>query len=75
MKTPVNKTSLKNGVRILTKKMPYTRSVSMGVWVNVGSRDETHADHIHYSSRGNKLAAGALLEFMTQHDMLPQPRK
>jgi predicted Zn-dependent peptidase len=45
MKTPVNKTSLKNGVRILTKKMPYTRSVSMGVWVNVGSRDETHAEN------------------------------
>lgn len=45
MKTPVNKTSLKNGVRILTKKMPYTRSVSMGVWVNVGSRDEIHAEN------------------------------
>ena len=25
--------------------MPYTRSVSMGVWVNVGSRDETHAEN------------------------------
>lgn len=47
-----------------------TRSI-----MDAQNRDETHADHIHYSSRGNKLAAGALLEFMIQHDMLPQPRK
>ncbi len=37
----VNKTTLANGIRILTKKMPYVRSVSMGVWVDVGSRDES----------------------------------
>ena len=36
----VNKTILKNGVRILTKAMAHVRSVSMGVWVNVGARDE-----------------------------------
>jgi len=40
MDTPVNKTTLQNGVRIVTQKMPYARSVSMGVWVNVGARDE-----------------------------------
>ncbi len=40
MDAPVNKTVLDNGIRILTKKMPHTRSVSMGVWVNVGARDE-----------------------------------
>jgi predicted Zn-dependent peptidase len=40
MNPPVDKTVLKNGIRILTKKMPHTRSVSMGVWVNVGARDE-----------------------------------
>jgi predicted Zn-dependent peptidase len=40
MGMPVDKTVLKNGIRILTKTMPYTRSVSMGVWVNVGARDE-----------------------------------
>jgi predicted Zn-dependent peptidase len=38
---PVAKTALKNGIRILTQKMPHTHSVSMGVWVNVGARDET----------------------------------
>ena len=37
----VNKTILDNGIRILTHQMPYTRSVSMGVWVNVGARDES----------------------------------
>jgi predicted Zn-dependent peptidase len=40
MDVPADKTVLKNGIRILTKKMPHTRSVSMGVWVNVGARDE-----------------------------------
>ncbi len=38
---PVEKTTLKNGIRIVSKKMPHARSVSMGVWVNVGARDET----------------------------------
>jgi len=41
---PIDKTVLKNGVRILTQKMPHTRSVSMGVWVNVGARDETETE-------------------------------
>jgi len=37
----VTKSTLKNGIRILTMRMPYIRSVSMGVWVNCGGRDET----------------------------------
>lgn len=41
MDEPVAKSTLKNGIRIVTKNMPYTRSVSMGVWVNVGARDES----------------------------------
>jgi len=41
----VNKTVLDNGVRILTKRMPHIRSVSMGVWVNVGARDEMQAEN------------------------------
>jgi predicted Zn-dependent peptidase len=35
------KTILDNGVRIITHQIPHVRSVSMGVWVNVGARDET----------------------------------
>jgi len=37
----VEKTTLENGIRIVSKKMPHARSVSMGVWVNVGARDES----------------------------------
>ncbi len=44
MPTLENKTVLDNGVRILTKKMPHAQSVSMGVWVNAGARDETPAE-------------------------------
>jgi predicted Zn-dependent peptidase len=40
-----DKTVLKNGIRILTRKMPHTRSVSMGVWVNAGARDENPAEN------------------------------
>ena len=41
MDAPVDKTVLKNGIRIVSQKMAHTRSVSMGVWVNVGARDES----------------------------------
>ena len=34
------KTTLRNGIRILTERMPYFHSVSTGIWVSVGSRDE-----------------------------------
>ena len=37
----VNKTQLPNGIRIVSKHMPHVRSVSMGVWVDVGARDES----------------------------------
>jgi predicted Zn-dependent peptidase len=39
----VKKTVLSNGVTIITKTIAHVRSVSMGVWVNVGARDETEA--------------------------------
>ncbi len=40
MDAPVAKTTLPNGVRIVSKQMAHTRSVTMGVWVDVGARDE-----------------------------------
>lgn len=40
MDAPNIKTTLQNGIRIVTRKMPHTRSVTMGVWVDVGARDE-----------------------------------
>ncbi|MDA0748686.1 MAG: pitrilysin family protein [bacterium] len=38
------KTTLENGVRILTEQVPYVRSVSLGIWVLVGSRDEQESE-------------------------------
>jgi predicted Zn-dependent peptidase len=40
----INKTTLDNGVRIVSLSMPHVRSVSMGVWVHVGARDEIDAE-------------------------------
>lgn len=34
------KTILDNGLRVVTETIPHVRSVSIGVWANVGSRDE-----------------------------------
>jgi len=39
-KSLYHKTILNNGIRIVTETIPYVRSVSVGVWANVGSRDE-----------------------------------
>ena len=39
------KTHLENGVRIVTEKIPYVRTVSVGIWVDVGSRDEHEEDN------------------------------
>ena len=34
------KTVLENGVRIISERLDHFRSVSLGIWVNTGSRDE-----------------------------------
>ncbi len=44
MDPTVNKTTLANGVRIVSMAMPHVHSVSMGVWVHVGARDETDTE-------------------------------
>lgn len=36
---------LNNGVRVVMEKVPSVRSVALGIWVNVGSRDETDSEH------------------------------
>ena len=35
-----NKTVLDNGMRVVTERIPHLHSVSMGIWLNLGSRDE-----------------------------------
>lgn len=37
----MNKTQLKNGLRVVMEKIPTCRSVSFGIWVKTGSRNET----------------------------------
>src|SRR5882757_7872974 len=39
----IRKTTLPNGLLVMTESMPHVRSVSMGVWVDSGSRDEPAA--------------------------------
>jgi predicted Zn-dependent peptidase len=39
----IRRTTLSNGLLVLTERMPHLRSVSMGVWLDAGSRDETPA--------------------------------
>jgi predicted Zn-dependent peptidase len=41
MERGIHKTVLNNGVILLTQRVPHARSVSMGIWVNAGARDET----------------------------------
>ncbi|MBZ5591332.1 MAG: insulinase family protein [Acidobacteriia bacterium] len=37
----IETTTLPNGVRVLSETMPHVRSVSVGLWVGIGSRRET----------------------------------
>lgn len=40
-----HKTVLKNGVRIVSEQLEHLRSVSLGIWVNAGSRDEVRSEN------------------------------
>ncbi|MFY9927639.1 MAG: pitrilysin family protein [Streptosporangiaceae bacterium] len=39
----VHRTVLPGGLRVVTEFLPAVRSVALGIWVGVGSRDEDHA--------------------------------
>jgi len=43
--TVVRRTVLPNGLRVVTEQMAGVRSAAVGVWVGVGSRDETTEQH------------------------------
>lgn len=36
----IKKVKLQNGIQLLTEDIPHVRSLAVGVWINVGSRDE-----------------------------------
>lgn len=38
-----NKTTLANGIRVITEEIPSVKSASVGIWINTGSRNETDA--------------------------------
>ncbi len=44
-KRPVRVTHLSNGIRVVTERIPYGRSVSIGVWVQCGSVCETQQNN------------------------------
>ena len=68
----VRRTTLPGGLRIITEQVPGVRSVAFGIWVNVGSRDETGAQmgSAHYlehllfkgTSRRSALDISAAIE-------------
>ena len=39
----VRRSVLRGGLRVVTEYLPSVRSVALGIWVGVGSRDEDHA--------------------------------
>ena len=38
------KTILENGIRVVTEEIPWVHSASLGVWLDVGSRDENNSN-------------------------------
>lgn len=67
------KTTLSNGVTVVTDSMPFVRSVSIGLWYNVGSRDEradqaglTHfMEHMMFKGTPTRSAFDISSEFDT----------
>jgi predicted Zn-dependent peptidase len=39
----IERATLPNGIRVITERMPHVRSVSVGIWIGTGSREES--DH------------------------------
>ena len=68
----VRRTVLPSGLRIVTEEVPSVRSAAVGIWVNVGSRDETPAvagashflEHLLFkgTTRRNALEISATIE-------------
>src|ERR1700675_3182517 len=40
----IQRATLPNGIRVITEHMPHVRSVSVGIWIGTGSREEEVAD-------------------------------
>ena len=66
-----NKTTLPNGIRIVTESLLHSQVVSVGVWIDVGSRDEhdlnngsAHfVEHMLFKGTKNRTAQNIAREF------------
>ena len=66
-----NKTTLSNGIRIVTESLQHSKVVSVGVWIDVGSRDEhdlnsgsAHfVEHMLFKGTGSRSAQEIAREF------------
>ena len=66
-----NRTVLPNGIRILSEALPHSKVVSVGVWIDVGSRDEhdlnsgsAHfVEHMLFKGTGKRSAQEIAREF------------
>ncbi len=65
-----SKNLLDNGIRVVTENIPHVRSVSLGVWVNVGARDESltesglshFTEHMLFKGTKNRSAKDIAIE-------------
>lgn len=66
-----NKSTLSNGVEILSENMPSVRSITLGIWFKVGSRDETpdeagmshFMEHMLFKGTSKRTAADISMAF------------
>lgn len=64
------KIHLDNGIRVVAERIPAVKSVSLGIWVGVGSRDESEEDggishfieHMFFKGTGRRSAHDIALE-------------
>jgi predicted Zn-dependent peptidase len=62
----VTRTDLPGGLRVVSEPVPGVRSVSLGIWIGIGSRDETpeqagaahYLEHLLFKGTSRRTAAG-----------------
>jgi predicted Zn-dependent peptidase len=67
----VSRSELPGGLRVLSETVPGVRSVSLGIWIGIGSRDETRAqagaahflEHLLFKGTRRRSASGIAEEF------------
>ncbi|MCX6466519.1 MAG: pitrilysin family protein [Pseudonocardiales bacterium] len=67
----VSRSELPGGLRVLSETVPGVRSVSLGVWIGIGSRDETpeqagaahFLEHLLFKGTSRRSASGIAEEF------------